>query len=139
MQHYPHLGLDPHGIVQRLSEGPAVDRVVIDDTGFLFTAHFQKSGPDLILTDGTKKLVLIDYFSLHKHPDLGSPDGAVITAELVERLAGPDAPGQYAQAGAPAGAVVIGRVEIVSGAATVQHANGVVDSIKNGDALLKGD
>ena len=50
MQHNVHLESDHHAIVQRLllSEGPAVDRVVIDDTRFLFTAHFQKSGPDLI-------------------------------------------------------------------------------------------
>jgi hypothetical protein len=105
MQHNAHFELDPHGVVQRLplSEGPAVDRVVIDDTRFLFTAHFQKSGPDLILTDGAKKLVLVDYFRLEKHPDLVSADGAVMSADLVERLAGPHAPGQYAQAGAPAG------------------------------------
>ena len=54
MQHNVHLESDHHAIAQRLllSEGPAVDRVVIDDTRFLFTAHFQKSGPDLVLTDG---------------------------------------------------------------------------------------
>ena len=105
----------------------------------MFTAHFQKSGPDLILTDGVKKLVLVDYFRLEKHPDLVSADGAVMSAELVERLAGPHAPGQYAQAGAPAGAQVIGRIEIASGSITIQHANGVVDIVKAGDALLKGD
>ena len=123
-----------------LPEGPAPARLVIDDTHFLFTAHFKKSGPDLILTgDDGKKLVITGYFNLEKHPDLVSPDGAIISADLVERLAGPDAPGQYAQAGAPAGAIVIGRAEIVGGTATVQHANGVVDNLKNGDSLLKGD
>ena len=123
-----------------LLEGPAPARLVINDTHFLFTADFKKSGPDLILTgDDGKKLVIANYFNFEKHPDLVSPDGAVISAELVERLAGPEAPGQYAQAGAPAGAVVIGRVEIVSVNATVQHANGVVDNLKNGDSLLKGD
>jgi VCBS repeat-containing protein len=123
-----------------LLDGPAPARLVINDTHFLFTADFKKSGPDLILTgDDGKKLVIANYFNFEKHPDLVSPDGAVISAELVERLAGPEAPGQYAQAGAPAGAVVIGRVEIVSVNATVQHANGVVDNLKNGDSLLKGD
>ena len=123
-----------------LLEGPAPARLVINDTHFLFTADFKKSGPDLILTgDDGKKLVIANYFNFEKHPDLVSPDGAVISAELVERLAGPEAPGQYAQAGAPAGAVVIGRVEIVSVNATVQHANGVVDNLKNGNSLLKGD
>jgi FecR protein len=123
-----------------LLEGSAPARLVIDDTHFLFTAHFKKSGPDLILTgDDGKKLVITNYFNLDKHPDLVSPDGAVLSSELVERLAGPDAPGQYAQAGAPAGAIVIGRVEIAGATATVQHVNGVVDNLKNGDSLLKGD
>ena len=123
-----------------LLEGSAPARLVVDDTHFLFTAHFKKSGADLILTgDDGKKLVITGYFNLEKHPDLVSPDGAIISADLVERLAGPDAPGQYAQAGAPAGALVIGRVEAVSGITTVQHANGVVDNLKNGDSLLKGD
>ena len=68
-----------------LSHGPAPDHVEIGDTKFLFTAHFQRSGPDLILTgeDG-HKLVLSDYFNLAKHPDLTS-HGAVMSADLVER------------------------------------------------------
>ena len=137
-----HFDSDPHAIVIRLalSEGPAPDRVIVDDTHFLFTAHFKKSGPDLILADDSgKKVVLVDYFNLEKRPDLVSPDGAILSADLVGRLAGPDAPGQYAQSGAPAGSLVIGRIEVMSGSATVQHANGVVDNLKVGDALLQGD
>jgi hypothetical protein len=34
---------------------------------------------------------------------------------------------------------VIGRVEILGSIATVQHANGAVENLKAGDALLKGD
>jgi hypothetical protein len=37
------------------------------------------------------------------------------------------------------GAQVIGRLELASGSITIQHANGVVDIVKAGDALLKGD
>ena len=48
-----------------LSDGPTPDHVEIDDAQFLFTAHFKKSGPDLILTgDNGQKLVLVDYFNL---------------------------------------------------------------------------
>src|SRR5262245_25633999 len=136
-----HFESDTHVRVVRmlLSDGPAPDHVEIDDIQFLFTAHFKKSGPDLILTgDGGKKLVLVDYFNLAKRPDLTS-HGATLSADLVARLAGPDAPGQYAQAGAPAGAQVIGKCERVGGGATVQHANGVVEELKAGDVILKGD
>jgi hypothetical protein len=132
MQHNVRLESDPHAIIQQLplSEGPAPDRVVIDDTRFLFTAQFKKSGPDLIqIGDAGKKLVLLDYFSLEKRPDLVSADGATMSADLVERLAEPDAPAQYAQSGAPAGARVIGRVELVSGSVSIQHVNGELNRI----------
>jgi hypothetical protein len=141
MQRDVHFESDAHARVARLplSEGPAPDHVEIDDAHFLFTAHFKKSGPDLILTgDNGQKLVLVDYFNLAKRPDLTS-HGATMSADLVARLAGPDAPGQYAQAGAPASAQVIGKCERIGGGATVQHANGVVEELKVGDVILKGD
>jgi hypothetical protein len=130
-----------HAYVARLSlsEGPAPDHVEIDDSQFLFSAHFKKAGADLVLTgDDGHRLVLVDYFNLAKRPDLTS-HGATMSADLVTHLAGPDAPGQYAQAGAPAGAQVIGKCERITGGATVQHTNGVVEEIKAGDAVLKGD
>src|SRR5262245_39353723 len=141
MQRDVHFESDAHARVARLplSDGPAPDHVEIDDAHFLFTAHFKKSGSDLILTgDNGQKLVLVDYFNLAKRPDLTS-HGATMSADLVSHLAGPDAPGQYAQAGAPAGAQVIGKCERLGGGATVQHANGVVEELKVGDAILRGD
>ena len=41
-----------HAYVARLSlsEGPAPDHVEIDDSQFLFSAHFKKAGADLVLT-----------------------------------------------------------------------------------------
>ena len=142
MHHDVRFESDPHAVVINLplGEGPAPDRIVIDDAHFLFTAHFKKSGADLILTDdGGKKLVLVGYFNFEKRPDLVSSQGAILPADLVGHLAGPDAPARYAQASAPAGAQVIGRVELLGSIATVQHSNGAVENLKAGDALLKGD
>ncbi|MGZ5834691.1 MAG: tandem-95 repeat protein [Xanthobacteraceae bacterium] len=121
-------------------EGQTADRIVIANTHLLFSAKFNKSGGDLILTgeDG-KKLVVTDYFKHERLPDLVAPGGAFLSGDLVERLAGPEHPGQYAQAGAPSGAPVIGRVERVGGTATVQHSNGVVEQLKVGDNILQGD
>jgi hypothetical protein len=136
-----HAENDDHAHVTRLSlsEGPAPDHVEIGDTQFLFSAHFKKAGADLVLTgDDGHKLVLVDYFNLAKRPDLTS-HGATMSADLVTHLAGPDAPGQYAQAGAPAGGQVIGKCERIGGGATVQHANGVTEELKSNDAILKGD
>ena len=121
-----------------LSDGPAPDHVEIGETKFLFSAHFKKSGADLVLTGDEHKMVLVDYFNLAKRPDLSS-HGAILSADLVTHLAGPDAPGQFPHAGAPAGAQVIGKCERIGGGATVQHANGVTEELKANDAILRGD
>ena len=116
----------------------AADRIELDDLHFLISARFQKVGSDLVLSDDHgQKLVLASYFSFAKHPDLVS-HGAVLSGDLVARLAGA-APVHYAQAGAPAGALVIGHCDRLLGRVTVQHANGAVDEIKQGDAVLQGD
>ena len=119
--------------------GASPDHIEIDDLNFLITAHFSKVGSDLVLIDGHgTKLVLTSYFCWSKRPDLVS-HGALIPADLVSRLAGAIPPVQFAQAGAPAGALVIGHCDRVVGRATVQHENGVVDEMHPGDVLLKGD
>ena len=116
----------------------AADRIELEDLHFLVSARFQKVGSDLVLSDDHgQKLVLPNYFSAAKHPDLVS-HGAVLSGDLVTRLAGA-APVHLAQAGAPAGALVIGHCDRLLGRVTVQHANGAVDEIKQGDAVLQGD
>jgi VCBS repeat-containing protein len=113
--------------------------VTIPDAHFLFTADFKRKGPDLVLTgeDGRKMLVP-DYFGHEKHPDLASPEGALLSASMVELLSGSAAPGQYAQAGAPAAQQPVGRVETVTGSAQVVR-NGVAIELNVGDLVFQGD
>jgi FecR protein len=113
--------------------------VTIPDAHFLFTADFKRKGPDLVLTgeDGRKMLVP-DYFGHEKHPDLASPEGALLSAAMVELLSGSAAPGQYAQAGAPAAQQPVGRVETVTGSAQVVR-NGVAIELNVGDLVFQGD
>ncbi|MFO1146886.1 MAG: VCBS domain-containing protein [Alsobacter sp.] len=120
------------------SEGQAV---VVPDAHLLFNASFQRVAGDLVLTDERgHRFVVSDYFATDRHPDLVSPQGAVLTADVVDRLAGPLAPGATAQAGAAgaATAAAIGRVEAASGDAAVVR-NGVVIALNVGDVVLKGD
>ena len=115
--------------------------VTIPDAQFLFHAEFKRAGSDLTLTgqDG-HKLVVPGYFNHDKLPTLLAPDGAALTGDVVQALAGPLAPGQYAQAGAPApgAAPPIGRVATVQGNATAVR-NGVAVTLNTGDAVYKGD
>jgi hypothetical protein len=96
------------------------DRVDIADAELLFRGHFGRSGPDLVLTgqDGHRHIVP-DYFSNPNRPALVTPNGARLSAELVDLLAGPQAPQQYAQATTPASAEAIGKIEKVVGIVNV--------------------
>ena len=113
--------------------------VTIPDAHFLFTADFKRKGPDLVLTgENGRKMLVPDYFRQEKHPDLASPEGALLSASMVELLSGSAAPGQYAQADAPAAQQPIGRVETVTGSATVVR-NGIAIELNVGDLVFQGD
>jgi fibronectin-binding autotransporter adhesin len=118
---------------------PGTAAVTIPDAHFLFTADFKRKGSDLVLTgeDG-RKILVPDYFRQEKQPDLVSPEGAILSANVVELLAGTATPGQYAQAGAPAAPQPIGRVETVAGSATAVR-NGVAVELNAGDLVFQGD
>jgi len=115
------------------------DRIDISDAELLFRGHFARSGPDLILTgqDG-HRLVVTEYFTTEKHPDLVAPNGAHLTGDLVDLLAGSPAPGQYAQAKTRLPPEAIGKVEKVVGQVTLIH-NGVAGPLHVGDAVYKAD
>ena len=114
--------------------------VTVPDAHLLFNADYGRSGHDLLLTgDDGQKLVIVDYFGVHGPVDLLSPDGARISASTVQALAGPLAPGQYAQAGDQQPAEIIGKVVMFEGAATAQHTNGTVVDLHIGDSVALGD
>ena len=115
------------------------DRIDIADAELLFRGHFARSGPDLILTgqDG-HRVVVTGYFTTEKHPDLFAPNGAHLTGDLVDLLAGSPTPGQYAQAKTTLPPETIGKVEKVVGQVTLIH-NGVAGPLHVGDAVYKAD
>jgi len=115
------------------------DRIDIPDAALLFRGHFAHAGPDLILTgeDG-HRLVITGYFANEKHPDLVAPNGAHLTGDLVDLLAGSPTPGQYAQAKTTLPPEAIGKVEKVVGLVTLIH-NGVSGPLHVGDAVYKTD
>ena len=122
------------------NEGADAAFLIIPDSQLLFSAEFKRSASDLTLIGPeAQRLNIIDYFRHEKLPDLVSPDGAVLSADVVKMLAGPLAPNQYAQATAPApSGQAIGKVEKLTGSPTVLR-NGVVIILNVGDALNKGD
>jgi VCBS repeat-containing protein len=106
----------------------------------LFTAEFGRDGADLILegVDGTV-LRLSDYFNGDTPPDILSHDGASLAGRVVERLAGPLFPGQYAQVSGFDLTQAIGQIEAISGAAFVQRTDGTVETLEIGIKVFQGD
>ncbi len=116
--------------------------VTVPDANLLFTGDYARSGSDLILTgsDGAK-FVVTGYFETDTPPSLISPEGSMLTGDVVTSLAGPQFPGQYAQADGAAsqGAKAIGSVQTISGGATVVRANGTTETLNSGDPVFQGD
>jgi hypothetical protein len=114
--------------------------VTVPGGDWLLYAKFSHAGADLLLTgeDGAQVLVR-DYFAQMTLPDLITDHGAVIGGDLAARLAGPVAPGQYAQAGDAPTLASVGSVTKLSGDASVRHADGTSSPLKQGDQIFQGD
>ncbi len=114
------------------------DTVSVPDAELLFNGDFRRAGPDLVLTghDGRHHLVP-GYFSGAKKA-LVAPNGASLSPDLVDLLAGSPAPGQYAQAQQTTPADAIGKVEKAIGNVTAIR-NGVAVALHVGDPVFKSD
>lgn len=113
--------------------------ILFPDKDLLFNAGFRRSGADLLLTGPETDAVISGYFKGERRLGITTPEGASLTGATVEALAGPDAAGQYAQAGGAAAVLApIGRVEKASGSVTVLR-NGVAITLRLGDVVAKGD
>ena len=113
--------------------------VLVPDAELLFTAQFHRAGPDLVLTgrDGQHHLIP-GYFSSELHPALAAPNGAQLSPDVVDLLAGSPTPGHYAQAQPAPPPEAIGKIEKVVGDVTVVR-NGVAVALHVGDAVFKSD
>jgi probable HAF family extracellular repeat protein len=115
------------------------DHIIVADAQLLFTADFRRAGPDLILTghDGQRHIIP-GYFASENRAALVAPNGASLSPDLIELLAGSPTPGQYAQAQPGTPPDPIGKVEKVVGDVTVSR-NGVAVALNVGDAIYKSD
>lgn len=104
------------------------------------SAEFFRDGSDLVLRapDG-RVVVLRHYFSGDAQPALLLEGGGHLSPDLVSHLAGPLAPGQYAQAGAVPVTQPIGKVTKLNGSVTVTHADGTKAPLKGGDPVFADD
>ena len=116
------------------------ETLIIPGGAFLLRADYVREGGDLLLVGADGTTVLIQgYFDLADPPALSSEGGAVMAADLVARLAGPLAPGQYADAGDGLEEQAIGRVEESIGEATATRVDGTTVSLQKDSSVFQGD
>ncbi len=110
--------------------------VVIKDANLLFNGDYKKAGLDLVISKDGHEVVVPEYFKGEKRAALASPDGAHLTGDIVNALAGHT---QFAQAdGSASAAKMIGHVTKLVGNATVIR-NGVSIVLNLGDNVNQGD
>jgi fibronectin-binding autotransporter adhesin len=127
---------DVHHHVDSISAHAPSDAIIVPDADLLFNGDFRRSGVDLILSRDDREWAVEDYFKGEKRVALASPDGAHLTGDIINALAGHV---QYAQADGSAGAgKVIGHVTKLTGTATAIR-NGVSIILNHGDNVEKGD
>ncbi|WP_370400435.1 Ig-like domain-containing protein [Sulfitobacter sp. JB4-11] len=106
----------------------------------LFQAQFKRVGNDLHLNnEGIGAIRIPDYFSGDVAADIYAPNGAMLSGDVVSRLAGPLAPGQYAQIGGPGATQAIGQVETLEGDSSVQRSDGTVEVLEIGKKIFAND
>jgi Ca2+-binding RTX toxin-like protein len=143
------------GVVFGRSEvfGSSSDTEYVDTSGvgsvrvphgdFLLSADFGRMGPHLSLSEGDTTVVVKNFFTFGKSPDLTTESGhSVIDGSLAVKLAGPFAPGQFAQVGQLAqapGASSIGTVEKLSGTVTLTRTDGTTVQASKGTSVFSGD
>ena len=121
-------------------DAAGVDSIPFDDGSFLTSADYLRAGPDLVLVgDNGERVLIRDFFADGTPPDLTAGGGLVIDAALATKLAGPVAPGQYAQAGDLPGAEPIGTVDTLEGSVYAVRADGTRVQLQAGDQVFQGD
>ena len=114
--------------------------VLVPAGDWLTRADFSRSGPDLLITGQNGEQVLVrGYFSTGNPPSLITEGGLSISGNIVGRLAGPLAPGQYAQTGEAAVTDPIGQITTIQGSVEIEHADGSREAVVEGSPVYQGD
>ena len=118
----------------------SADSIAIDDARLIFLGRYERDGTDLDITLDGKSVTIVGYFNTDNPPSIEAPNGAFLTGQVVSALAGPAAPGQYAQAGAAGtDAEPIGKVVKLAGDATATGGDGVERPLSEGAPVFQGD
>ncbi len=114
------------------------DMVHLPDVSYVEDASMVRDGADLVLDTSHGTVVLEDYFSSAHAPNLFSPEGKMLTPDLVDSfIKGGD---EYADAVISMNDVSpVGAVHEVKGDATITRVDGSVEHVEVGTPVYQGD
>ncbi len=116
------------------------ETLIVPGVDALLRAEFSRVGSDLLLTmtDGTQFLI-VEYFSQVNPATLMTEGGSALPPDLVSALAGPMAPGQYADVESAVEQQAIGRVDHTLGEVTATRVDGTTVALNKDSAIYQGD
>ena len=131
-------GLNGNAIFAIDADGASA--IELPDGFKLANAEYAREGSDLVVkaADGQEVLVT-DYFASGSPAELVSSGGAHLSGTAVTHLAGPMAPGEFAQAAPAMTAEPIGTVDNIDGGVTARRADGTEVELEVGDPVFQGD
>ena len=116
------------GVTGTVEVDADLGRVHVPHGDFLLSAEYARVGPHLSLSEGETSVLVKNFFTFKTVPDLLTEDGSsVIDGALAIRLAGPLAPGQFAQVGQLAQVTTppsIGVIEKLEGIVSLTRTDG---------------
>ncbi len=115
------------------ADGP----VPVPDISYISSSEMIRDGQDLILSTPEGTVIIENYFIAEPAPVILSPQGAVLTPDLVNSFVKSEA--VYAQKASITDASPIGSVQEVDGEATVTRTDGSVETVRIGTPIFQGD
>ena len=126
-------------IVLEESQSFLKTEIINDVPSWFSKANLSRSQTDLIaISPEGEKIEFIDYFTNYDLPSIQTENGLMFNGSLIDILAGPLAPGQYAQASGEGG-LSIGVVSSLTGIAKAFRLDGNEFNLSNGDPVFQGD
>lgn len=114
------------------------DQINIPEGKFISDSEISREGQDLILeTNNGDRLVIDNYFSAQDAPTIQSPDGSILTENLVNSFLKNSS--QYAQMGTLNDESPIGAVEELEGSVTIIRSDGSSEPATLGTPVYEGD
>jgi len=118
------------------------DSIVVPHGNALLQAQFERAGPDLFVRMPEsigEDIGIVNYFGAEQTPDLISDGGARLLGGTVEKLAGPMAPGEFAQASGAALGDPVGQVTQIRGTVVVTRSDGTEEQLQAGSPIYQDD